>query len=83
LLGLLEEKMEQLLGRRVVIDLRLYKLSGGSGPQPVVSGQADFQRLGPLAYVRARQNVPGLEPLVMPLPFHVKSTPCLLRLRAH
>ena len=63
LLRRIEEKMQKVLGRPVVFSLSLYKLIGGAVPHPVMSGDADFQRLGPLAYVQARQSTPGLQPI--------------------
>jgi ABC-type phosphate/phosphonate transport system substrate-binding protein/tRNA A-37 threonylcarbamoyl transferase component Bud32 len=63
-LALLEERMEELLGHPVLFDLRLYKYSRAGTQAPVTLGEVDFQRLGPLRYVQARQTLSELQLLV-------------------
>ena len=63
-LRLLEERMAKQLDRAVVFDLRFYKLSGGGVQRPVAEGEVDFQRMGPVAYLRSEQAGHGLVPVV-------------------
>jgi serine/threonine protein kinase/ABC-type phosphate/phosphonate transport system substrate-binding protein len=63
-LALVQKRMEQILGKPVFIDLRLYKFDGDGSRAPVSTGEVDFQRLGPLRYVQARQAQPQLELVV-------------------
>jgi serine/threonine protein kinase/ABC-type phosphate/phosphonate transport system substrate-binding protein len=59
-----EERMAKTLGSDVAFDLRLYKLTGGAVQRPVAEGKVDFQRMGPVAYLRAEQAGVGLTPIV-------------------
>ena len=63
-LGELEKKMGETLGGGVFIDLYLSK-SSHLNTQPLLSGEADVQRLDALAYVQARALQPGLTPLLI------------------
>jgi serine/threonine protein kinase/ABC-type phosphate/phosphonate transport system substrate-binding protein len=63
-LGLIGERITVQLRRPVVFDLRFYKLSGGAVQWPVAQGEVDFQRMGPVAYLRAEQAGMGLAPVV-------------------
>ena len=60
-LGFLEEEMEKILHRPVVIDLRVYKVGGAVSYQTVVDEQVDFKKLGALHYVWAKRAAPGLQ----------------------
>lgn len=59
----LEKRMESILHRPVRLSLRLYKLRGSRLPEPVTRGSSDFELIGPLAYIRAREANPSLEPI--------------------
>ena len=67
-LAILEERMEAILGHPVLLDLRLYKHSLAGNRSPVTLGEVDFQRLGPVRYMQARENMPQLQPVVCELP---------------
>ncbi|MBI3869556.1 MAG: protein kinase [Verrucomicrobia bacterium] len=66
LLHHIEGKMEAILHRPVVFDLRLYKMSMGPS-QPVVRNETDFQRMGSLAYIRAKEAAPGIQAVLREL----------------
>lgn len=50
-----EQHMAKQLGHEVVFDLRFYKLTGGAVQRPVADGKVDFQRMGPIAFLRTEQ----------------------------
>ena len=59
----LEQRLELALHRPVRIDLRLSK-SETNSLRALVRGNLDFQRMGPLRYVLARQETPALTAVV-------------------
>jgi len=59
-LHLLEDKMQELLNRPVVFGLSFYKSKGGVD-SPVVTRAVDFQRIGFMDYLRAKQAQAGIE----------------------
>jgi len=58
----LEDRMSELLHRPVLFDLRLFKFRQELD-RPVVRGDADFQKMGVLSFVRAKTIDPDLQPL--------------------
>lgn len=59
LLDLLENKLEKQLSEPVCLDMILYKPSAA-----LADVEMDFQRTGPLDYVRAKELRPGIQPVV-------------------
>jgi ABC-type phosphate/phosphonate transport system substrate-binding protein/tRNA A-37 threonylcarbamoyl transferase component Bud32 len=64
LLGELETRMGQQLGRNVFIDLYISKTTHLES-ELLSARQADFQRLDALSYVQAKAKDPGLVPVVI------------------
>ena len=62
-LRFIEARMETDLGRPVAFNLRLQKHRPDVAA-PSINKEADFQRLGPLAYISAAEAAPGLQLLV-------------------
>jgi serine/threonine protein kinase/ABC-type phosphate/phosphonate transport system substrate-binding protein len=58
----LEDKMTRALGRPVLLDLMAYK-AGGSAHETVAKGETDVRCLSALAYLQARRDSPGLQPV--------------------
>ena len=56
--------MEEILGEEVEINMKVVR-SYDDGVALIVEGQVDFMRLGPASYVRAKDDNPGIEVLVM------------------
>jgi serine/threonine protein kinase/ABC-type phosphate/phosphonate transport system substrate-binding protein len=67
-LAIIEERMEEFLGYPVLIDLRLYKHNRDGTQSPVALGEVAFQRLGPIRYMQARENLSGLQLVVREVP---------------
>jgi serine/threonine protein kinase len=63
LLDQLQKRMETFAGQRVIFDLKLCKMSQFSFRE-IVEGKADFQRLGAVSYLRARQLNPSVQAMV-------------------
>jgi ABC-type phosphate/phosphonate transport system substrate-binding protein len=63
-LSALEQRMERVLRRPVLIDLRLYK-SQVNSVRDAARGELDVQRMGALFYVLSQRSYPGLEPVVL------------------
>jgi ABC-type phosphate/phosphonate transport system substrate-binding protein len=62
-LARLEEKMKRILKRPVTFDIYFFRMSEGPA-RPLVSGSADFERMGALAYIRTKHESPGIQLLV-------------------
>jgi len=62
----LGDRMSALLGTHVVFNLRIYRMSPGA-EQPISQSEADFQRMGVLAYLRAKELAPGIEAIAREL----------------
>lgn len=62
-LRLVEKRMAKTLKRPVVTDLLFIK-NNTVGAAPLIEGDADFQRLGALSYIRAREAALQVEPVV-------------------
>jgi phosphonate transport system substrate-binding protein len=58
------QSMGQILGEEVEINMKVVR-SYDDGVALIVEGQVDFMRLGPASYVRAKDDNPGIEVLVM------------------
>ncbi len=58
------QSMEEILGEEVEISMKVVR-SYDDGVALIVEGQVDFMRLGPASYVRAKDDNPGIEVLVM------------------
>jgi len=58
------QSMTEILGEEVEISMKVVR-SYDDGVALIVEGQVDFMRLGPASYVRAKDDNPGIEVLVM------------------
>lgn len=58
------QSMAKILGEEVEINMKVVR-SYDDGVALIVEGQVDFMRLGPASYVRAKDDNPGIEVLVM------------------
>ncbi len=66
LLAFFEERLGHALGRPARIDVRFYKFVRDCR-EDLCAGRIDFARLGALPYLRSRAEVPGLQPLAVPV----------------
>ena len=58
------QSIAKILGEEVEISMKVVR-SYDDGVALIVEGQVDFMRLGPASYVRAKDDNPGIEVLVM------------------
>jgi serine/threonine protein kinase len=66
LLAYLEQQLELRVGRPVRVDVRFYKYLGDCRAD-LCAGKLDFVRCGALPFLRSRQQVPGLQPIAVPV----------------
>ncbi len=66
LLAYLEERLGADLVQPVRIDVRFYKFVVDCRDD-LCAGRLDFARIGALPYLQARQRVPGLQPIAVPV----------------
>ena len=66
LLSYLEQQLETRVGRSVKIDVRFYKYLGDCRAD-LCAGKLDFVRCGALPFLRSREQVPGLQPIAVPV----------------